>query len=268
MALKIALVGCGAMGSALLTGWLSLADSRERFATFWVIAPHRERVESFLSDPRVEWHASPDTLQQTPDVIVFAVKPFMLEEVLPSYKAFESLFVSIAAGKPLTFYQKFLNPSHPLVRAMPNTPVMIHQGVTGLLQNKGLNDKQKILVDTCFQGLGYTLWVRSDDDLDKITAISGSGPAYVFAMIEALTQSAASLGFDQKTSQNLALTTFLGASSYAQHSGEPPALLRERVTSPKGTTAAALTVLEKGGLGQLIDAAVKAAYQRAREIAA
>lgn len=265
MGLNIALVGCGSMGSALLKGWLTLPDSPERFAKFWVIAPHRDRVEPYLTDPRVEWHPSPDTLPQTPDIIVFAVKPSMLGDVLPLYQAFDSLFISIAAGKSSAFYQTFLN-QHPFVRAMPNTPVMIHQGVIGLFSNQNLSDKQKTLVETCFQGLGYSLWVHSDDDLDRITAISASGPAYVFAMIESLAQSSVSLGFDQTTSLRLSLHTFLGAAQYAQQSGESPALLRRRVTSPKGTTAAALEVLEKGGMNQLIVDAVKAAYQRAREI--
>ncbi|MBA3814424.1 MAG: pyrroline-5-carboxylate reductase [Alphaproteobacteria bacterium] len=266
MALKVALVGCGAIGSALLQGWLSLADSSERFEKFWVIAPHREKVEPFLTDTRVQWLISAEELHLTPDIIVFALKPYVLEGILPFYTTHKSLFISVAAGKPLSFYHEFLSPSAPLIRAMPNTPVIIHQGVIGLLTMTDLTEQQKGMIATCFQGLGLCVWVNSDDELDKLTAISGSGPAYVFAMIEALAKSAESLGFDPKTALDLALHTFLGASYYAQQSEEHPSLLRQGVTSPGGTTAAALRVLETGKVGNLINDAINAAYQRAREL--
>lgn len=264
MALKIALVGCGAMGSALLKGWLTLADSFERFEKLWVIAPHRENVEPFLTDERVQWLASPENLEQTPDIVLFAVKPYLLNEILPAYKSLKSLFISVASGKSLDFYQGIL--SAPIVRAMPNTPVVIHQGVIGLLTLSTLTEEQKARLETCLGALGYCLWARSDDELDKLTALSGSGPAYVFAMMEAMAASGESLGFDQQTALQLALQTFLGASSYAHQSGETPGILRQRVTSPHGTTAAAMKVLETGGFNNLIDTAIKAAYLRAREL--
>jgi pyrroline-5-carboxylate reductase len=266
MALKIALVGCGAMGSALLQGWLSLTDSLERFEKFWVIAPHREKVEPFLTDARVEWLSAPEQLHQIPDILFFAVKPYILEEILPSYASYNCLFISIAAGKSLSFYQKILSPSCHLIRAMPNTPILVHQGVIGLLAHTKLTEKQNVMVSTCFQGLGFCLWVNSDNELDKLTAISGSGPAYVFTMIEAMAQSAESLGFDKKTSLELAIHTFLGASSYAEQSKESPFFLRQHVTSPGGTTAEALKILEAGKIGSLIDTAIRAAYHKAREL--
>lgn len=266
MALKVALVGCGAMGSALLKGWLTLADSFERFEKFWVITPHREKVEPFLNDERVQWFSSPEGFNQTPDIILFAVKPYLLEDILPIYKSYNSLFISVASGKPLSFYEEILSPSSSIIRAMPNTPVMIHQGVIGLLAHAKLTEAQKTMVGTCLGALGFCLWVTSDDELDKLTAISGSGPAYVFTMIEAFAQSAESLGFDKNTSLALSLHTFLGASTYAYQSEEPPSILRQRVTSPQGTTAEALKVLEAGGFCKLIDAAIKAAYHRAREL--
>jgi len=266
MALKIALVGCGAMGSALLQGWVTLSNSAELFEKFWVIAPHRDRVAPFLKDPRVEWLPRVEDLALSPDIILFAVKPTLLKEVLPAYKAFNSLLISVAAGKSLSFYEKILPSSLPFIRAMPNTPVNIHKGTIGLLTQAKLAQDQKDKVEACFQGLGFCLWVKSDDELDKLTAISGSGPAYVFAMIEALAQSAESLGFDKRTSLSLSLQTFLGAANYAFQSEDHPSLLRQRVTSPQGTTAAALRELEAGGLNDLINTAVRAAYHRAREL--
>lgn len=266
IALKVALVGCGAMGSALLKGWLTLSDSHERFEKFWVIAPHREKVQPFLKDTRVQWFYSPEELPHTPDLILFAVKPNLLEELLPRYKNFKSLFISVATGKSLDFYQRSLSSEVSVVRAMPNTPVVIHQGVIGLLTHGQLKEDQKALVAICLGALGFCLWVKSDDDLDKLTAISGSGPAYVFAMIEAMATSAEALGFDKATALSLSLATFSGASAYAHQSADSPTVLRERVTSPQGTTARALKVFGREDLVGIMERAIKAAYQRAKEL--
>lgn len=266
MALKIALVGCGEMGAALLKGWLTLPDSGERFEKIWVVAPHREKVEPFLKDSRVQWLSSPEDLLSTPDLVLFAVKPVILGDVLKGYTPFKCLFISVATGKSLDFYRRVLPQASSVVRAMPNMPVEIHQGVIGLLSPGQLTASQQFLVETCLGPLGYCLWVESDDDLDKLTAISGSGPAYVFAMIEAMAKSAEALGFEKPTALSLALATFLGASASASQSKDPPSDLRERVTSPQGTTAAALKVFAKADLSGIIERAVKAAYGRAKEL--
>ena len=267
MGLSIALVGCGAMGSALLKGWLTLSDTKERFENLWVIAPHREKVEPFLKDPRVGWIPSPEHLPQTPDLILFAVKPYHLADILPHYKAFETLFISVASGKPLSFYETYLSPSSSLVRAMPNTPLSIHQGAIAFLSKVSLSPQNKEKVEACFRGMGFSFWVNSDDDLDKVTALTGSGPAYVFYMIEAFSRAAEVLGFSKETSLQMAISTFEGASIYAQQSGQPPESLRAQVTSPQGTTAEAIKVLERGDLYHLMEEAVKAAYKRAKELA-
>ncbi len=259
--LKIALVGCGAMGSALLKGWLSL----DHFETFWVIAPHKESVDPFLEDPRVHWLASPQDLPQTPDALIFAVKPFLLEAILPLYQSLKTLIISVAAGKPLSFYETYF-PESSIIRVMPNLSVSLHQGVLGLLANKQMTSSQKAKVDDCFQNLGFSLWVNSDEDIDKLTAISGSGPAYVFYLIESLAEAAEVLGFEEKTATSLALQTFLGASLTAQASEFSPTILRQHVTSAKGTTAAALEVLEEGQLKNLMAAAVVAAFERTKEL--
>lgn len=259
--LKIALIGCGAMGAALLKGWLSLPH----IEAFWVISPHRENLDPFLGDPRVHWFSSPHEFPHLPDAIVFAVKPFLLEDILPIYQSFKTLIISVAAGKSLSFYEAYF-PECPIVRVMPNLPVSFHQGVLGLLANKHMTIPQKAKVDICFQKLGFCLWVNSDEEIDKITAISGSGPAYVFYLMESLAESAEALGFEKKTANSLALQTFLGASLSAKTSELPPAVLRQQVTSAKGTTAAALQVLERGDLKKLMKAAVVAAFERAKEL--
>lgn len=259
--LKIALVGCGAMGAALLKGWLSL----DHFETFWVITPHKESVDPFLEDLRVHWLTSPQDLPQTPDLIVFAVKPFLLEEIIPLYQSFKTLILSVAAGKPLSFYETYF-PDSPLFRVMPNLPVAFHAGVVGLLANR-LGYSHQATVDMCFQKLGLSLWVKSDEDIDKLTALSGSGPAYVFYFMEAIAKAAEALGFDEKTANLLALQTFIGTDLTALASQLPPTTLRQQVTSAKGTTAEALRVFEEGHLKQLITKAVLAAFERAKELA-
>lgn len=258
--LKIALVGCGAMGSALLKGWISFPD----FEAFWVITPHEDKVVPFLEDPRVRWFSSPDQLPTTPDVIVFAVKPFLLEDILPLYQSFKTLIISVAAGKTLSFYETYF-PASPLLRAMPNLPVAFHAGVIGLLGND-LALSQQATVDMCFQKLGFSLWVKSDEDIDKLTALSGSGPAYAFYFMEALAEAAEVLGFDKKTANSLTLQTFIGADLTALASQLPPTTLRQQITSPKGTTTEALRVFEDGQLKQLMKNAVMAAFERAKAL--
>lgn len=270
MGLNLALVGCGGIGSALLKGWLTLSNSVESFSSFWIINPHREKVASFLNDKRVQWFSSPHELPHSPDVIVFAVKPFILHEILPLYISFDSFIVSVASGKPLSFYETIFTSSRPILRVMPNTPVELHKGVIGLLANATLTPRHMTIVKTCFNELGLCLWVQSDDEIDKLTAISGSGPAYIFYMMEALAKSAESIGFHKETAMALAINTFWGASNYAHETyalGQHPVEHRERVTSPQGTTAAALKVLETGQFYNLIERAVNAAYTRAKELA-
>ncbi|MBY0291988.1 MAG: pyrroline-5-carboxylate reductase [Alphaproteobacteria bacterium] len=266
MRLSLALVGCGAMGSALLKGWLTLANSEQSFKNFWIVTPHRKSVEPFLEDSRVYWFPSPEGLPQPPEVIFFAVKPFLLEDILSSYKAFDSLMVSVVTGKSIAFYEKRLSPSHLIIRAMPNLPVGVHKGVIGLFTPACLSTKHKTFISTCLQNLGFCTWLKSEDEIDKITALSGSGPAYVYYFMEAFARSAESLGFTKEIAVQLALHTFWGASSYARDLDESPETTRQRVTSSKGTTAAALKILETGHLDHLIDTAVKAAYTRAKEI--
>ncbi|MBL8676353.1 MAG: pyrroline-5-carboxylate reductase [Alphaproteobacteria bacterium] len=267
MRLSIALVGCGAMGSALLKGWLTLSDTKARFANFWVIEPHREKVELFLKDPRVGWLTSSEQLPQTPDLIFFAVKPYHLADILPHYRVFNTLFISVVSGKPLSFYETYLSSSSSVVRAMPNIPLSIHQGVVAFLSKPSLSTQNKQRVETCFRDMGFSFWGNSDDDLDKITALTGSGPAYVFYMLEVFAQTAEALGFSKETSLQMAISTFEGASIYARQSGQSPENLRAQVTSPQGTTAEAIKVLERRDLYHLMEEAVKAAYKRAKELA-
>ncbi len=256
----LALVGCGGMGSSLLKGWLTLSESP--FQEYWVITPHQNKVEPFLQDKRVKWFSNPEQLPQSPTVIVLAVKPYILDDILEAYKPFESLFISVAAGKPLTFFGL----EGAIARAMPNTPVAIHQGIIGLLPSPNMEKEKLILLQSCFQELGQCIWVSSDEEIDKITAISGSGPAYMFYLIESYTQAIKEMGFDQKTAERLALGTFRGAVNSAFISDSPPSELREQVTSPHGTTYEGLKVLKKADISHILKKTINAAYKRAREL--
>lgn len=258
--LKIALVGCGAMGSALLKGWLQSTQGGD----FWVISPQSNKVEPFLSDSRVTWFSSPNQLPHTPDILIFAVKPSLLEEILPLYRSFKTLIISVAAGKPLAFYETYF-PECPIVRAMPNLLVSVHIGTMGLFANTlGLKQKEKI--EKLFERLAACFWLTDDEEMDKMTAISGSGPAYVFYFIEAFIDAAEALGFDSQTAKTIAFHTFSGANLMATASSLSPAALRQHVTSPNGTTAAALKILEDGGVKRLMIEAAQAAFERAKEL--
>lgn len=266
MGLSLALVGCGSMGSALLKGWLTLPNSHDHFDAFSVIDPHPENILPFQQDKRVSRILSPDLLPSNLNLIVFAIKPSSLEETLPLYAAHKALVISVAAGKSLSFYENFFPENTPIARAMPNLPVSCQQGIIGLLPNKAVTSFDRETLTKCFSPLGFTCWVETDDDIQKLTAISASGPAYVYSLIEAFTEAIENMGFQKPLSDRLALHTFLGACQSVNLSGESPSHLREKVTSPQGTTAAALEVLGKGKLSSLFTQTIEAAYQRAKEL--
>ena len=202
------------------------------------------------------------------DVIVLAVKPQQIHDVviplLPYVK--NQLILSIAAGISTTDLSRWLNNYGSIVRCMPNTPALIGKGAAGLFAMEAVTDEQKALAETIMQAVGMTLWLDQENLIDAVTAISGSGPAYVFYFIEALEAAGKSLGLDASQASALALATFQGASELAVLSTESVALLRERVTSPAGTTFATLSVMENHQLKELIISAAKAAADRSVEL--
>ncbi len=262
----LTLVGCGAMGSALLRGWLNAEVAKE----YWVVAPDRTAVQPFLEESnRVQWYANPEGLPEAVTTLVIALKPFVLSDVLPLYKSVitpESLVVSVATGKPLHFYKGILN--HEVIRAMPNTPVSVNRGVIGLLAEDSARECWESQVEAVFGPLGLTTWVSSEDVLNQVTALSGSGPAYVFYMIEAMAAAGAKHGLSKEQAYEMALYTMAGTGVYALDSGTSARQLRESVTSPQGTTEQALKVLmANDGIGPLMEKAIEAAYERAKELA-
>lgn len=263
----LVLVGCGKMGTALLRGWLANGAA----SRFFVVEPAGAPPE-FAAAANISWHTAAETLPNTPppDAVVFAVKPQIIDTVLPSYRRWarpETLFVSIVAGKTVAGITRHLGPAA-LVRTMPNTPAAIGRGITVACASALVTQGQRQLCDRLLAAVGESAWVEDEALLDAVTAVSGSGPAYVFLLIEALVQAGEAEGLPPELALRLARSTVAGSGELARLSEENPAQLRENVTSPGGTTRAALDVLMAAdGLEPLIKRAVAAAAARSRELA-
>ncbi|MBV9018017.1 MAG: pyrroline-5-carboxylate reductase [Alphaproteobacteria bacterium] len=263
----LVLVGCGQMGAAMLRGWLA----RGAASKFIVIEP-AGLPPVFADTSSVEWHAAagelPDAL--TPDAVVFAVKPQVINEVLPAYARWvrpQTVFLSIAAGITISGIIRHLGAAA-IIRTMPNTPAAIGRGITVACANPRVTPEQRRLCETLLAAIGESAWVEDEALLDPVTAVSGSGPAYVFLLIEVLAQAGERAGLPADLALRLARETVAGSGELARRSPGDPARLREAVMSPGGTTRAALDVLmARGGLAQLIDKAVTAATKRSRELA-
>jgi pyrroline-5-carboxylate reductase len=265
---SLLLVGCGKMGGALLRGWLA-GDLAERVL---VVEPGDGSI-AFSGEPRVSTVASAEALPQAlrPTVIVLAVKPQAMAAVLPAYRRFAAtkpLFVSIAAGKTLSFFARELGADTPAVRAMPNTPAAIGRGAAVAVANAAVDAPRRAIAERLLAAVGEVAWVDDETLLDAVTAVSGSGPAYVFLLIECLAKAAMAAGLPEALAMRLARATVTGSGELAHRSAEAAAELRRNVTSPGGTTQAALDVLlAKDGLEALLTRAVLAAAKRSRELA-
>ncbi len=262
--LSIILVGCGNMGRALLQGW---AADQFQLDAITVVDPDAQAGRA-CDAAGVKWVAALDELVASrADVVVFAVKPQVMAKVVPQYakRPTDTLFVSVAAGTRLATLSNWLGDEVAVVRAMPNTPAAIRQGMTVLCANERVTDEQRALCARLLEAVGEVAWLEQEGLMDAVTAVSGSGPAYVFLFIEALTKAAVSAGLSHALAQRLATVTVAGAGQLALTEELDAKALRESVTSPGGTTEQALKVLmADGGLEDLIQAAVKAAERRGR----
>ena len=264
---SLVLVGCGKMGTAMLRGWLA-GDAISRF---YVVEPEGMPPGSAPA-PEIEWHTTAETLplELVPDVAVFAVKPQIIDAVLPPYRRWASpktLFVSIVAGKTLAGLGRHLGPAA-VIRTMPNTPAAIGRAITVACANPRVTQEQRRLCDRLLAAIGESAWVDDEALIDAVTAVSGSGPAYVFLLIEALARAGEGAGLPPALALRLARSTVAGSGELARVATESPATLRENVTSPGGTTRAALDVLmAPDGLEPLIARAVAAAAARSRALA-
>jgi pyrroline-5-carboxylate reductase len=262
------LVGCGKMGGALLAGWLERGLARRV-----VVVEPGPGAAGFAGRPGIEWlsDAAAVAADVRPAVVVLAVKPQGMANVLPPYRRFAdegALFLSIAAGKTLGFFARTLGEGASVVRAMPNTPASIGRGIAVACANARVRPEQRRIAEALLAAVGEVGWVEDEALLDAVTAVSGSGPAYVFLLIECLARAGVAAGLPEALAERLARTTVAGSGELARRSAESAAALRENVTSPGGTTRAALDVLMAvDGLDPLLRRAVLAATKRSRELA-
>ena len=263
----ILLVGGGNMGQALLRGWLADGRAPESVRVVDPAEHARAAVESLGIEATP---GRPDSFH--PDVIVLAVKPHLVKGALQDYRDLadgRAVLLTIAAGKTIAFYQGLLGAGAAIVRGMPNTPASIGRGITALAASEVVGPDRQRLCESLMAAVGQVVWLEDDGLMDAVTAVSGSGPAYVFLLIECLAAAAVKVGFERELAERLALATVSGAGAYAMASGTDPAELRRQVTSPGGTTQAALEVLigDSRALESLLSEAVQAAARRSRELA-
>ncbi|MFA3918992.1 pyrroline-5-carboxylate reductase [Ruegeria hyattellae] len=258
----LVLLGCGKMGSAMLAGWLSEGLPA---SSVWVIDPY---PSDWLRSTGVHLN---QPLPDAPAIVLVAVKPQMMGDALPVLQALgngDTLFVSVAAGTAIATYEEALGDRTPIIRAMPNTPAAIGRGITALIGNSHAAEDHLSLAETLLAAVGQTVRLDHEGQMDAVTGVSGSGPAYVFHLIETLAAAGEAQGLPPELALQLARATVAGAGALAESAEESPAQLRVNVTSPNGTTQAALEVLmhEQQGFPDLLHRAVTAATERSKEL--
>ena len=260
---KIGFIGGGNMANSLISGLIASGHSAQQI---WVSDADQEKLSSLATSMHINTSASNDALIAEVDVVVLAVKPQVIADVIKSsidgFSQSSALIVSIAAGINQQSLSKWLGADKAIVRCMPNTPALVQTGATGLHANNNVTEEQHDLAENIMRSVGISVWVESESELDAVTAVSGSGPAYFFLLMEAMEKSAFELGLSQSTAQLLIEQTALGAARIALESTESPGELRKRVTSPGGTTEQAIKTFEQGGFADLVKQAMQAANDR------
>lgn len=268
--LTIALIGCGKMGSALLRGWLSSGLVKHVYILDPGGLPEEFEDEvpqriTFYDKPEIFAGAHPQA-----SVFVIAVKPQIMDDVCAAIKKAvspEALVLSIAAGQTIAGFEKRFGNDQPIIRSMPNTPAAIGKGITAGCPNNHVTAGQKDLAASLLRSVGHVEWVGDESLLDAVTAVSGSGPAYVFLLIEAMAAAGVKSGLELSFAMKLARQTVIGSAALAEAEPLPAETLRKNVTSPGGTTAAALEVLMSAeGIQSLFDRAIAAATARSKEL--
>lgn len=264
---RLLLVGAGKMGSAMLKGWLRAGLNPNGV---YVQDPNiTPEMAEYLQHNHIAFgDAAPAIFN--PEVIILAVKPQVMDAVLPHLKGFAnqtSLFISVAAGKQINYYQNALGADANIIRLMPNTPAAISDGMSVLVANDNVSKKQKKLGLALARTVGLAEFIDDESLMDAVTALSGSGPAYVFHMAEAMTKAGIKAGLPEALAHTLALQTIKGAGNLMAQSNEHPSVLRQNVTSPNGTTAAGLEILMgDNALENLMIKTVAAAKKRGEEL--
>jgi pyrroline-5-carboxylate reductase len=264
----ISFIGAGNMASAIIGGML---DSGFKAANIWVSAPDDNHLQSIRKQFGVSVTTDNRYCAEQADMVVLAVKPQVMasvcSDIAPVVQNTRPLMVSIAAGLEASTLDEWLGGGLPLVRVMPNTPSLVGKGAAGLYANDQVKEKQKTMVESVFNSIGSALWVEDESLLHAVTALSGSGPAYFFLMLEALEEAATDAGIAGETARALAIQTMAGAAEMAGRSEHDPGQLKRNVMSPGGTTEQAIQTFEEGGMRELVKKAYSAAYKRSGEMA-
>ena len=266
---RLLLVGCGKMGGAMLSGWL---ERGAEAGDITVIEPHPDAAEAARRAHGVRVLEEAERVADDPPaVVVFAVKPQTLPDMAPAYApvaAAGAVTLSIAAGRPIGFFEAALGGDAAIVRSMPNTPAAVGRGITAACANARVSADQRALCQRLLSAIGEVVWVEDEGLIDAVTAVSGSGPAYVFLLIECMIEAGIAEGLPPDIAARLARATVAGSGELARLSDEDAAQLRINVTSPGGTTEAALGVLmADDGMAALMKRAIAAAARRSRELA-
>ena len=264
---KIGFIGGGNMATSLISGLLAAGHAPEQI---WVSDINQDQLKTLTERLKVNVTSSNETVVNESDVVVLAVKPQTLravaQQVAQAIQQRKSLVVSIAAGISERSLSAWLGADTPIVRCMPNTPALVLTGATALHANEKVSPGQRSMAENILRSVGIALWVKEEKELDVVTAVSGSGPAYFFLLMEAMEKAALDMGLTEETSRLLVLQTALGAAKIALESSESPELLRKRVTSPGGTTQRAIDTFEQGGFKELVSKALHAARDRSIEM--
>lgn len=264
--MKIAFIGGGNMATALIAGLVKEFGAQ---AQVHVVDPNPEALAKLAAQYGVGTAGAIDATLAACELVVLAVKPQQMREVaaaLAPQLGAQPLVLSIAAGIRGKDLARWLGGYGAIVRAMPNTPALIGMGITGMVAMEGVSEAQRAAADSVMRAVGKTVWLDREDLIDPVTAVSGSGPAYVFYFLEAMQAAAVEMGLRPEQGKELALATFAGAAELAAQSPEPLEVLRQRVTSKGGTTHAAIASMEASGVKPAIVAAMKAAAARGREL--
>ena len=261
---RLAFVGGGNMANAILGGLLREGLAPKQVV---VIEPFAETADKLRKELEVEVHAQASHVLANSDLVVWAVKPQVFKDAALPVASFtqNSLHLSVAAGIRSDSIARWLHTNR-VVRSMPNTPALVGQGMTGLFARDGVSAQDKKLVEHVLKSTGEWLWLTQESDLDVVTALSGSGPAYVFYFLEAMTEAGVQMGLSQEQAYHLAKATFGGATHLARQSSDSPQVLRQRVTSKGGTTYAALTSMAQDHVKEAFVKAMLAAQKRAGEL--
>ncbi|MEY8204806.1 MAG: pyrroline-5-carboxylate reductase [Bermanella sp.] len=263
----IAFIGAGNMASAIIGGLIENGFDRHKI---WASAPHQAELDTLASTLGIHTTTDNSRALAAADVVILAVKPQVMESVLvplqDSLQAKRPLLISVAAGINLHSLASWSGGDLAIVRCMPNTPALVQQGASGLLANDLVSASQKTLSSQILDAVGMSVWVQSEAELDAVTAVSGSGPAYFFLFMEAMVAAGSKLGLSPETATALTLKTALGAATMASQSDDSPAQLRKKVTSPNGTTEKAINRFIEQDLHNVVEQALQAANDRSVEL--